>query len=248
MKPFSQRLSRTLLVLPLALLLTLSACDLTTVGETEQIANIETIRAGTPSPTATPTATLTPTPTATATPTVGPTATPTPTPLPPTPTPNPALVGFGFCDQRVGTLDGRFSARLLAADASGTPAFEQVVLRFELAPGSAPLGAVAVCAPATDLDAAVATDLDGAYALRVRLPGWLRDEAFRSSPITSTLTFSGTRVLTGARLLPATDPDAGVDLLIGLPEPLPFRLTLERNPTRLTLAVARTSSIVAASD
>jgi hypothetical protein len=247
-KPFSQRLSRTLLVLPLALLLTLSACDLTTVGQTEQIANIETIRAGTPSPTATPTATLTPTPTATVTPTVGPTATPTPTPLPPTPTPNPALVGFGFCDQRVGTLDGRFSARLLAADASGTPAFEQVVLRFELAPGSAPLGAVAVCAPATDLDAAVATDLDGAYALRVRLPGWLRDEAFRSSPITSTLTFSGTRVLTGARLLPATDPDAGVDLLIGLPEPLPFRLTLDRNPTRLTLAVARTSSIVAASD
>lgn len=248
MKPFSQRLSRTLLVLPLALLLVLSACDLTTVGETEQIANIETIRAGTPSPTATPTATLTPTPTATATPTIGPTATPTPTPLPPTPTPNPALLGFGFCDQRVGTLDGRFSARLLAADASGTPAFEQVILRFELAPGSAPLGAMAVCAPTTDLDATVAADLDGAYALRVRLPGWLRDEAFRSSPITSTLTFSGTRVLTSARLIPAADPDAGVDLLIGLPEPLPFRLTLERNPTRLTLAVARTSPIVAASD
>ncbi|MCX7790416.1 MAG: hypothetical protein N2378_07220, partial [Chloroflexaceae bacterium] len=248
MKPFSQRLSRTLLVLPLVLLLALSACDLTTVGETEQIANIQTIRAGTPSPTATPTATPTPTPTATATPTIGPTATPTPTPLPPTPTPNPALVGFGFCDQRVGSLDGRFSARLLTADASGTPAFEQVVLRFELAPGSAPLGARAVCAPASDLEATVAADLDGAYVLRVRLPGWLRDEAFRSSPITSTLTFSGTRVLTGARLVPAADPDAGVDLLIGLPEPLPFRLTLERNPTRLTLAVARTSPIVAASD
>ncbi len=248
MKPFSQRLSRTLLILPLALFLILSACDLTTVGETEQIANIETIRAGTPSPTATPTATLTPTPTATATPTVGPTATPTPTPLPPTPTPNPALLGFGFCDQRVGTLDGRFSARLLAADASGTPAFEQVILRFELTPGSAPIGAMAVCAPTTDLDATVAADLDAAYALRVRLPGWLRDEAFRSSPITSTLTFSGTRVLTGARLIPAADPDAGVDLLIGLPEPLPFRLTLEQNPTRLTLAVARTSPIVAASD
>lgn len=50
MKPFSQRLSRTLLILPLALFLILSACDLTTVGETEQIANIETIRAGTPRP------------------------------------------------------------------------------------------------------------------------------------------------------------------------------------------------------
>jgi len=247
-KPFSQRLSRTLLVLPLALLLALSACDLTTVGETEQIANIETIRAGTPSPTATPTATPTPSPTATATPTVGPTATPSPTPLPPTPTPNPALLGFGFCDQRVGPLDGRFSARLLAADASGAPAFEQVTLRFELAPGSAPLGAMADCAPVTDLDAQVAADLEGAYALRVRLPGWLRDEAFRSSPITATLTFSGTRLLTGARLLPAADPDAGVDLLIGLPEPLPFRLTVERNPTRLTLAVARSSPIVAASD
>ncbi|MFQ3662370.1 MAG: hypothetical protein SNJ69_08255 [Chloroflexaceae bacterium] len=226
----------------------LSACDLTTVGETEQIANIETIRAGTPSPTATPTATRTPTPTATATPTVGPTATPSPTPLPPTPTPNPALVGFGFCDQRVGTLAGRFSARLLAADASGTPAFEQVVLRFELAPGSAPLGAVASCAPAGDLDASLAADLDGAYALRVSLPGWLRDEAFRSSTITSTLAFSGTRTLTSARLVPAANSDAGVDLLIGLSEPLPFRLTLERNPTRLTLAVARTSPIVAASD
>ncbi|MGQ9927397.1 MAG: TolB family protein [Chloroflexaceae bacterium] len=248
MKPFSQRLSRTLLMLSLALLLALSACDLTTVGETEQIANIETIRAGTPSPTATPTATPTPLPTATPTPTVGPTATPSPTPLPPTPTPNPALLGFGFCDQRVGTLDGRFSARLLAADASGAPAFEQIVLRFELAPGSAPLGAMAVCTPATDLDAQVAADLEGAYALRVRLPGWLRDEAFRSSPITSTLTFSGTRLLTSARLLPAADPDAGVDLLISLPEPLPFRLMLERNPTRLTLAVARSSPIVATSD
>ncbi|MCS6880325.1 MAG: hypothetical protein RMK84_05820 [Oscillochloridaceae bacterium] len=248
MKPFSQRLSPTLLVLPLVLLLVLSACDLTTVGETEQIANIETIRAGTPSPTATPTPTLTPTSTATATPTVGPTATPTPTPLPPTPTPNPALIGFSFCNQRVGTLDGRFSARLLAADASGTPAFEQIVLRFELAPGSAPLGAEARCAPAGDLDATLAVNLDGAYALRVRLPGWLRDDAFRSSPVSSTLTFSGTRVLTGARLVPAADPDAGVELLIGLAEPLPFRLTLERNPSRLTLAVARTSPIVAASN
>lgn len=252
MKPLPQRYFHALLSLPLILVLIFSGCDLTTVGETEQIANIETIRAGTPSPTPTPTATLTPSPTATFTPTVGPTPTatatptPTPTPLPPTPTPNPALAGFSFCDQRAGTLGGRFSARLLGADASGTPAYEQVTLRFELAAGSAPLGAVASCVQAASLDAADVAD-EG-YVVRLSLPGWLRDETFRSSPVTSTLVFSGTRILTSARLVPADDPDAGVDLLIKLAKPLPLRLSLEPNPASLTLAVARDSPLVESSD
>lgn len=255
MKPFPQSSVRALISIPLALFLLLAGCDLTAIGEQEQIANIETIRAGTPSPTPSPTVTNTPAPTATLTPTVGPSPTPSatptasPTPLPPTPTPNPALTGFSFCDQQAGARGGRFSARLLAADASGTPAYEQVVLRFELAPGSGPLGAEAACLSSADL--AVATgvsELDGAYAVRVSLPGWLRDEAFRSSPISGTLSFSGTRTLTSARLVPATTTEAGADLLIGLSEPLPFRLSLERNPTRLTIAVARSSPIVGSSD
>ncbi len=255
MKPFPQSSVRALISIPLALLLLLAGCDLAAIGEQEQIANIETIRAGTPSPTPSPTITNTPAPTATLTPTVGPSPTPSatptasPTPLPPTPTPNPALAGFSFCDQQAGARGGRFSARLLAADASGTPAYEQVVLRFELATGSGPLGAEAACLSSADL--AVATgvsELDGAYAVRVSLPGWLRDEAFRSSPISGTLSFSGTRTLTSARLVPADTPDAGADLLIGLSEPLPFRLSVERNPTRLTLAVARSSPIVGSSD
>ncbi len=255
MKPFPQSSVRALISIPLALFLLLAGCDLTAIGEQEQIANVETIRAGTPSPTPSPTVTNTPAPTATLTPTVGPSPTPSatptasPTPLPPTPTPNPALAGFSFCDQQAGARGGRFSARLLAADASGTPAYEQVVLRFELAPGSGPLGAEAACLSSADL--AVATgvsELDGAYAVRVSLPGWLRDEAFRSSPISGTLSFSGTRTLISAQLVPATTPEAGADLLIGLSEPLPFRLSLERNPTRLTLAVARNSPIVGSSD
>ena len=66
--------------------------------------------------------------------------------------------------------------------------------------------------------------------------------------MSETLTFTGTRTLAGARLLPAESPDAGAELLIGLEEALPFRLSVERNPTRLVIAVARSSTIVSSSD
>ncbi len=255
----SSRRFAALVPLLLALITALSSCELAAVGESEQIANIETIRAGTPSPTPEPTITntpeptLTPEPTATPTPTEGPSPTatntplPSPTPLPPTPTPNPALTGFSFCTQRAGSVGSRFSARLAEVQASGTPAYEQVVIRFELSEGSAPLGATAACVSAAD-DAAVDAVVDSPYLLRVALPGWLRDESFSSSAVSETLTFSGTRTLSSARLVPAETPDAGAELLIGLEEALPFRLTIERNPTRLVIAVARSSPVVSSSD
>ncbi|MEI8167850.1 MAG: hypothetical protein WCG26_15820, partial [Chloroflexales bacterium] len=210
---------------------------------TEGITNVQTIQALTPSPTLSPTVTNTPEPTATATSTVGPTPTatntplPSATPLPPTPTPNPALVGFSFCDQHAGPTDGLFSARMAEVVANGTPAYEQVVLRFELGDGSAPLGATAACLGPAGV---AATDPNQAapYALSVHLPGWLHDERYAASPITQTLSFTGTRTITSARIIPAPTSDAGATLLFGLSEPLPFRLTIERNPTRLVLAVA----------
>lgn len=241
------RLIRALSALSLIALVTLAGCDLTSVGVSEEIANVQTIQALTPSPTASPTVTNTPEPTATASPTTGPsptaspTATPTVTPLPPTPTPNPALAGFSFCDQRAGPTAGLFSARLSEVAASGTPAYEQVALRFELGAGSAPLGATASCLSA-------AADAADPYVVRVGLPGWIRDELFQSSAISETLSFTGTRTITSARLVPAADPEAGAELLIGLAEPLPFRLSVERNPTRLVIAVARSSSLVSSSD
>ncbi|NTU84018.1 MAG: hypothetical protein HGA45_32380, partial [Chloroflexales bacterium] len=234
-------------------LVALAGCDLTSAGVSEQIANIQTIQALTPSPTLSPTVTDTPEATATATATRGPSPTPTntvpptATSLPPTPTPNPALAGFSFCDQRAGPTDGLFSARLAEVAASGTPAYEQVVMRFELGEGSAPLGATASCLGAADV-AALAPDSAAPFAVRVSLPGWLRDERYTSSPVTQTLSFTGTRTITSARLIPADTPDAGATLLLGLSQPLPFRLTVERNPTRLVIAVARSSPIVASSD
>lgn len=238
-----------------ALALVLSGCEIAPVGQSEEIANVQTVLAGTPSATPSPTITNTPAPTATHTPTVGPSPTatntpiPSPTPLPPTPTPNPALLGFSFCDQQAGAAGGRFSARAAEVTASGTPAYEQVVVRFELAEGSAPLGANVSCLSAADFAAqSGVSDLPGAFALRVGLPGWLRDQAFSSSAISGTLSFTGTRTVTGARLIPGDDPDAGAALVIGLTEALPFRLSVERNPTRLVIAVARNSPLVGSSD
>lgn len=248
-----QRLSSLLLCM-VALALALSGCELAAVGDSERIANVETIRAGTPSTTPSPTASTTPTITPSATSTVGPspTATDTPipsaTPLPPTPTPNPALTGFSFCTQQAGAAAGRFSARLADADASGTPAYEQLVLRFELGDGSAPLGASAACLAAGDGATLFDATAPTSYTIRVDLPGWLRDERYSASAITETLSFTDTRTITGARLVPATSDDAGASLLISLSDALPFKLSVERNPTRLVLAVARNSTVVASSD
>lgn len=234
--------------------LALAGCELTAASEREQVANVQTILAGTPSATPSPTITPTFTATPTTTPTVGPspTASPTPpptaTPLPPTPTPNPALGNFSFCDQQVGSGLGRFSASLGDVATGGFPAFEQISLAFELAPGSAPFSATAGCLSAADLIAQGIDTASGAYVLRVDLPGWLRDDRFAASAISGTLAISGTRTITGAAW--EVDPAAasGASLLIGLNEPLPYRLSVEQNPPRLVISVARQSPIVDSSD
>lgn len=242
-----------LLALLIILSLILSGCELAAVSEREQIVPIETIRAGTPSATPSPTNTATPTATVTPTNTVGPsptataTATATVTPLPPTPTPNPAVTGFSFCQQRAGLGVGRFSAGLSGVAANGFPAFEQVTLSFDLADGSAPLNAKATCLQSADLIASGAV-VSGTYALRVDLPNWLRDDRFASAPITQTLSFTTTRTITGATWQVDPFADSGASLLIGLSAPLPYRLTIERNPPRLIIAVARSSPLVSSSD
>lgn len=255
MKPLRHKLATILVTLPLALALILSGCELAPVSEGEQIANVETILAGTPSATATPTITATPTSTATSTFTPGPsptltaTSTPTVTPLPPTPTPNPALTGFSFCNQVSAGASGRFSAQLTALDASGSPAFEQLTLSFEPGSDSAPVQAGASCLSNNDalaLNALLKTS--NPYLLRVELPGWLHDDRFTASTLPQTLTFTNTRTIQSAYLLPSSDAVAGASLFISLSEALPYRLTLQRNPTRLTIAVARTSPLVVGSD
>ncbi|NNJ09588.1 hypothetical protein EKD04_004545 [Chloroflexales bacterium ZM16-3] len=242
-------------MLPLALALILSGCELSSVSDSEQIANVETIRAGTPSATTTPTITLTPTVTSTSTATVGPSPTPTvtptatETPLPPTPTPNPALSGFSFCNQASAGASGRFSAQLTDVAASGFPAFEQVTFSFDPGPDSAPVSAGSSCVSASDAAALNGlVDASNPYVLRVDLPGWLRDERFSSSAITQTLSFTTTRTIRGVNLVTSADPTVGATLLIGLDQALPFRLSVERNPTRLTIAVARSSPIISSSD
>ncbi|MEI7768982.1 MAG: hypothetical protein WCI67_03285, partial [Chloroflexales bacterium] len=255
MKPLRHRVATALVMLPLALATLVSGCELSSVSDSERIANVETIRAGTPSATLTVTTTLSPTVTTTSTPTVGPSSTPTATPtatetaLPPTPTPNPALAGFSFCNQASAGASGRFSAQLTDVAASGFPAFDQVTLSFDPGPESAPVHAGASCVSADDAVAlSGVVGAPGRYTLRVELPGWLRDARFSSSPITQTLAFSTTRTISGASFIASPDPEAGVTMLIGLKEALPYRLTVQRNPTRLTIAVARSATLVASSD
>lgn len=204
-------------------------------------------RTGTPDREATarpPTLTAVPTLTASPLPTLSPTPLPTVTPVAPVATPNSALVDFSFCDQRAGALDGSFSASLDEATVSGNASYEQLRLRFTLSNGSGPLGATATC---LQLPEPTEFQGEGTYLLRISLPGWLRDEQFQASNLPATITFSGTRSLQALRIVPATDPERGVDLLIELNEPRPFRLRLERNPTRLLLAVAHESPLSAAS-
>jgi WD40-like Beta Propeller Repeat len=243
-----------LLVATAAMLLTLAACT-QSVSDREQITNIQTIIAGTPSPTATLTPTITPTITQTPTSTVGPSPTPTLTPVPtitpppPTPTPNPALTGFSLCEQQAGSGDGRFSARLSEARVSGSPAYEELTLTFEQPEGSAPLHATASCVSDRDfLERTSASSAPGAFVLEIGLADWLRDEAFSASAITQTLSFTTTRIVTSASFRIDPERETGATITIGLSEALPYRLRVERNPLRLTIAVAKSSSLVSSSD
>jgi hypothetical protein len=242
-----------LLVVAAAILITLAACT-QSVSEQEQITNRQTIIAGTPSPTATFTPTVTPSPTMTPTDTVGPSPTatitpsPTVTPPPPTPTANPALTGFSLCEQVAGG-SGRFSARLSAVTVNGFPAFERVSMVFEQAEGSAPLSASASCVSERDfLDLSGEASAPGPFVLQVNLAEWLRDDNFSASPLTQTLSFTNTSIIKGASFRVDQNSSAGATMLIGLNEALPYRLKVERDPLRLTIEVAKSSTLVASSD
>jgi hypothetical protein len=238
------------------LFLFLAGCEQISVGQREQIANIETIIAGTPSATVTASPAPTGLPTNTAEPTEGPTPTPTatlsptPTPLPPTPTPNPALRGFSFCNQTAGDVNsGRFSAQLTQTTTEGFPAFERLILDFELSPESTSLSAVAACISEDDY---ILTNDEptapGAYVLTIDLPNWLHDDAFAASPLTQTLTFSNTRVVRNATFRFNQPDSAGATLDIALDQALPYRLAISENPLRLIVEVARASPLVSTSD
>lgn len=236
--------------------LVLVGCEPSSVREEEQIASLETILAGTPSATPTFTPTPTTTPTRTSTPTVGPTTTPsptlspTPTPFPPTPTSNPALQGFGYCNQEVGSVgSGRFSAGLGQIETRGFPAFERITLGFTLASGSAPLSAVARCLGERDYTLITNEPVaPGPYVLQIDLPNWLHDDTFRGSIITETLTFTDTKMVRSMELRFDPADDAGATFVIGLEEPVPFRLTLSGDPLQIQVEVARSSPLVASSD
>ncbi|MCG8350322.1 MAG: hypothetical protein MI924_21360 [Chloroflexales bacterium] len=238
------------------LFLFLTSCEQVSVGQREQIANIETIIAGTPSATATALPSPTGLPTNTPEPTEGPAPTPTatfsptPTPLPPTPTPNPALRGFSFCNQTTGDVtSGRFSAQLKQTTTEGFPAFERLVLDFELSPDSTSLSATASCISEDDyMLANNEPNAPGAYVLVVDLPNWLHDDAFAASPLTKTLTFSNTRVVRNATFRFNQQDSAGATLAIALDQALPYRLAISENPLRLIVEVARASPLVSTSD
>lgn len=251
MKVFRRRSigrSRMWMLFCCAVLFVVAGC--TQVREAEQIANIETIIAGTPS--ATPTTTPTLTPTSTVGPTATPTSTPspTPTPFPPTPTTNPALQAFSFCNQQTDPLaQSRFSARLNEVSVRGFPAFERIVVDFELAPDSAPLNAAAHALNERDFTLITGEPVaPGPYVVQVELPGWLHDEAFRETIPTETLTFTETRMV--SRVDVRYDPEAnvGASIVLALNEPVPYRLSLTADPPQLLIEVARTSPLVESSD
>jgi hypothetical protein len=245
-----------LLLILCCLLLVAVGCEQTSIAQQEQIRNIQTIQAGTPTATPTPTPTLTPSITPTPSPTEGPTPTPTPTPipsptpLPPTPTPNPALANFSLCSQTAGEQSGgRFSARTTSISATVDPAFERVAIALDVPGDSAPPYASARCVSLAD-SAALRGERgpSGAgYELLVDLPGWLHDDLFRAST-GATATLSGTTVL--KQLSYRFDPSsaAGATLVLPLEQPLPFRLSLQPSPPQLVIEVARSSGLGPASD
>lgn len=247
---------RTLFAAFAALLLLLVSCQQTPVSEQEQIAQRETVLAGTPSATPSPTVTPSPEPSLTPTSTVGPTATPTPsptpsaTPLPPTPTSNPALKDFSYCTQQVGDADGgRFAARLTSVKADSFPAFERVTFVFTDTVGAVPLSATADCLSERDFVATTGEPVaTRPYVLQLDLANWLHDERFRQSTVTNTYTLTNTRILTNVDLRYDAGMDAGLTFSMPISEPLRFHLTLLRDPPRLVLETAKTRELTDTSD
>jgi len=247
-----------LVLLCCLILLFATGCEQTSIAQQEQIKSFETLQASTPSTTPIPTETPTPTATPTHTPTVGPsptptiTPTPTPTPpptataLPPTPTPNPALANFSFCNQVAGEADGgRFSARITGITTTIEPAFERVTIGLAVPRDSAAPHARARCLSAVDQPPGTAAD---GYILHVDLDDWLHDDSFRTTSISPTRALSGTTALKSLAYRFEQNAASGATLAFGLEQARPFRLTLEKDPYRLVLEVARSGAIGANND
>jgi hypothetical protein len=238
-------------------LLIAAGCEQSSIAEQEQIKTRQTLEAATPSVTPSPTgtpaptntpapsATITPSPTTGPSPTASPTASPTITPLPPTPTPNPALAKFSLCEQTAGAPDGgRFSARLTGITTTIEPAFERVTIGLAIPGDSAAPHATASCVSAAD-DAGASQP---GYRLLVNLDGWLHDDLFKASTISPTQALSGTTILKSLNLRSDANAAAGATLVFGLEQPLPFRLSLEKNPDRLVLEVGKSGAVAANND
>ncbi len=230
----------------LLLVTLLAACQQQSVAESEQIKNVQTLTALTPTITPTPTNTATATATSTPTPTLGPSPTPlpptitpipSPTPLPPTATPNPALSGFSLCQQPLGSQDGgRFSARISAITTTVELAYERLTLTLDLAQDSAAPYALVRCVAA-----------DKAGTLTIDLPGWLLDDGFKTSAITTTREITGTALIKRLQLTPS-DAIAGATLTIPLDAPHAFRAAIETKPYRLVIDIAKDQALSPASD
>jgi hypothetical protein len=250
---------RIVLWLVSCLALALSACGPLSIAEQERIRDLQTVEASTPTatplpPTDTP---VPPSPTPTATP--GPTATPvpptatpvpSPTPLPPTPTPNPALAQFSLCNQSAGDpTGGRFSMRVTAITTTVDVFFERLEVALDVPADSAQPHAFARCRPAPAAPQTVGeVEVAGAYLIEVQFDGWLRDEAFRASLAAPTVPLSGTQVMRAAAFRIPPGATTGATLVIGVDQPLPFRLRLEDNPLRLIIDVATSGPVSQASD
>ncbi|NOK64435.1 MAG: hypothetical protein GFH27_549445n27 [Chloroflexi bacterium AL-W] len=242
---------RTLALLLCCTVLLVAGCEQTSIAEEEQVRNIETIQAGTPSPTLSPTPTFTPTLTPTATATTGPTPTPTdtpeptPTPLPPTPTPDPDLADFSLCNQIAGdSRSGRFSAEITTITTTVEASLERLAIELDVPGDSAPPHALVRCLSAIDDTFGEPGEApDDGYILLIELDDWLHDEQFEATDIEATADLSGTTVIRNLDL--RVDPDAtvGATLAINLKEPLPFRVTFEEEPFQIILEVTKTSPI-----
>ena len=232
----------------------LTSCTQISIAEEERLrstttATAETVVPVAVAPTGVAEATAAPTTLPTAGPTAAPTALPSPTPLalPPTPTPDAALNGFSLCDQVAGDpAGGRFSAKITTITSTVETKFERLEIGLQV-----PDSSVAPHASARCLSQADDTQLVGAaggYTLLIGLDGWLHDDLFRASTVTSTLKLSGTTTVSAASLRVTPNAAAGASIALTLKDALPFRVTLEQKPTRLVIEVAKTSPITPSND
>jgi hypothetical protein len=88
----------------------------------------------------------------------------------------------------------------------------------------------------------------GGYILHVDLDDWLHDEAFRTTSISPTRALSGTTALKSLDYRFDQNAATGATLAFALEQALPFRLTLEKDPYRLVLEVAKSGAIGANND